>query len=53
MLTEHFVDEPGHPTHDALNQVLAFFTERLASVTPPLLVRLAPRGWAQRTSRFR
>ena len=30
VLTEHFVDEPGHPTRDALDRVLAFFTERLA-----------------------
>ncbi len=29
VLTEHFVDEPGHPTRDALDRVLAFFTERL------------------------
>ena len=29
VLTEHLVDEPGHPTHDALNQVLTFFKERL------------------------
>ena len=31
VLTEHFVDEPGHPTRDALDRVLAFFTERLAT----------------------
>jgi len=30
VLTEHFVDEPGHPTRAALDRVLAFFTERLA-----------------------
>ena len=30
VLTEHFVDEPGHPTRDALDRVLAFFAERLA-----------------------
>jgi dienelactone hydrolase len=30
VLTEHLVDEPGHPTHDALNQVISFFKERLA-----------------------
>jgi dienelactone hydrolase len=30
VLTEHFVDEPGHPTRDALDRVLAFFTDRLA-----------------------
>jgi len=29
VLTEHFVDEPGHPTREALDRVLAFFTERL------------------------
>jgi dienelactone hydrolase len=29
VLTEDLVDEPGHPTHDALNQVLDFFRERL------------------------
>jgi dienelactone hydrolase len=29
VLTEHFVDEPGNPTVDALNRVLSFFEERL------------------------
>jgi dienelactone hydrolase len=29
VLTNDFVDEPGHPTRDALDQVLAFFSERL------------------------
>ncbi|HEX5615703.1 MAG TPA: dienelactone hydrolase family protein [Acidimicrobiia bacterium] len=29
VLTEHLVDEPGHPTHDALERVLGFFAERL------------------------
>ena len=29
VLTEQFVDEPGHPTRDALDQVLAFYRERL------------------------
>ncbi len=29
VLTEHFVDEPGHPTRAALDRVLAFFRERL------------------------
>lgn len=29
VLTEHLVDEPGHPTRDALDQVLALFRERL------------------------
>ncbi len=30
VVTEHLVDEPGHPTREALDQVLAFFKERLA-----------------------
>jgi hypothetical protein len=29
VLTEDLVDEPGHPTRDALDRVLAFFQERL------------------------
>ncbi len=29
VLTEHLVDEPGHPTHDALQKVLDLFNERL------------------------
>jgi dienelactone hydrolase len=29
VLTEHFVDEPGNPTVDALERVLTFFEERL------------------------
>jgi dienelactone hydrolase len=29
VVTEHLVDEPGNPTKDALDQVLAFFKERL------------------------
>jgi dienelactone hydrolase len=29
VVTEHLVDEPGHPTHDALLRVLEFFRERL------------------------
>jgi dienelactone hydrolase len=29
VVTEHLVDEPGHPTHDALNQVLELFRTRL------------------------
>lgn len=29
VLTEHFVDEPGHPTRDALDQVLDLFRTRL------------------------
>lgn len=31
VVTEHLVDEPGHPTNVALEQVLAFFRERLLS----------------------
>jgi dienelactone hydrolase len=30
VVTEHLVDEPGHPTQEALDQVLKFFKERLA-----------------------
>jgi dienelactone hydrolase len=30
VLTEHLVDEPGHPTRVALDQVLDFFREKLA-----------------------
>ena len=33
VLTQHFVDEPGHPTREALDQVLAFFAERLQPVS--------------------
>jgi len=29
VLTQELVDEPGHPTRDALNRVLAFYRERL------------------------
>jgi hypothetical protein len=29
VLTEHLVDEPGHPTRDALDHVLDLFRERL------------------------
>ena len=29
VLTEDLVDEPGHPTREALDRVLAFFQERL------------------------
>lgn len=29
VLTQHFVDEPGHPTREALDRVLAFLAERL------------------------
>jgi dienelactone hydrolase len=29
VLTEHFVDEPNHPTREALDRVLEFFTTRL------------------------
>jgi hypothetical protein len=31
VLTHHFVDEPGHPTRDALDRVLAFLSERLSN----------------------
>ena len=31
VLTEHLVDEPGHPTRTALDDVITFFTERLAA----------------------
>ncbi len=31
VLTEHLVDEPGHPTQAALSQVLDFFRERLVT----------------------
>ena len=33
VLTEDLVDEPGHPTQDALNQVLDLFRSRLAAPT--------------------
>jgi dienelactone hydrolase len=29
VVTEHLVDEPGHPTHDTLHRVLDFFKQRL------------------------
>jgi dienelactone hydrolase len=35
VLTVHFVDEPGHPTRDALDQVLALFRTRLAPALEP------------------
>jgi dienelactone hydrolase len=31
VVTEHLVDEPGHPTQAALDRVLAFFQERLST----------------------
>ena len=31
VVTEHLVDEPGNPTHDALHQVLDFFKQRLTA----------------------
>jgi dienelactone hydrolase len=31
VLTEHLVDQPGHPTKDALDRVLAFFRDRLTA----------------------
>jgi dienelactone hydrolase len=30
VVTEHLVDEPGHPTKEALDQVLTFFQDRLS-----------------------
>lgn len=33
VLTEHLDDRPGTPTHDALEKVLAFFSERLLSAS--------------------
>jgi len=30
VVTEHLVDAPGHPTQDALDQVMKFFKDRLA-----------------------
>ena len=29
VLTEHLVDEPGHPTRDALDRVLTLFRDKL------------------------
>ncbi len=34
VLTEHLVDEPGHPTRAALDQVLEFFRTRLLEPAP-------------------
>ncbi len=34
VLTNDLVDEPGHPTRDALDQVLMFFSDRLLRDTP-------------------
>jgi dienelactone hydrolase len=34
VLTEHLVDEPGHPTRAALDTVLTFFTDRLMPANP-------------------
>jgi len=31
VLTEHFVDQPGHPTKEALDRVIAFLREKLKS----------------------
>jgi hypothetical protein len=31
VLSHHFVDEPGHPTRDALDRVLAFLSQRLSN----------------------
>ena len=35
VLTTHLVDEPGHPTRDALDQVLALFRTRLVAAVDP------------------
>ena len=35
VLTAHLVDEPGHPTRDALDQVLTLFRTRLAPAGSP------------------
>ena len=35
VLTLDLVDEPGHPTRDALERVLAFFDERLRGLSSP------------------
>jgi dienelactone hydrolase len=35
VLTEHLVDEPGHPTSAALDQVLQLFRDRLVLVSGP------------------
>jgi hypothetical protein len=34
VLTEHLIDEPGQPTHDALHQVLDLFRTRLLAAAP-------------------
>jgi hypothetical protein len=34
VLTIELVDQPGHPTREALDRVLAFLAERLAPATP-------------------
>lgn len=34
VLTEHLVDEPGHPTREALDRVLGFLRERLVGAGP-------------------
>jgi hypothetical protein len=31
VLTEHLVDEPGHPTRAALEQVVGFLVDRLTA----------------------
>lgn len=33
VLTRHFVDQPGHPTRRALDDVLAFLKQRLVTGT--------------------
>ena len=37
MLTAHLVDEPGHPTRDALDQVLTLFRTRLVAAPDPVV----------------
>jgi hypothetical protein len=33
VLTHHFVDRPGHPTRQALQQLIEFFQQRLQPTT--------------------
>src|SRR3546814_12646256 len=49
VLTEHLVDEPGHPTRDALEQVLDLFPSKpMAASTPGGVVRRYPRAEGRR-----
>lgn len=34
VLATHYVDQPGHPTHEAMLRVLAFFREKLQPTSP-------------------